>query len=75
VVPLQSLIMLSHALSLACNVPHVIFHTIKVVEGVREEFEVALDVLHEVAFDGLEVLGQGFIKELHISLGGDLEHS
>jgi hypothetical protein len=67
--------MLSHALSLACNVPHVVFHAIEVVEGVREEFEVALDVLNEVAFDGLEVLGQGFIKELHVCLGGDLEHA
>ena len=46
VVSLQSLIMLSHALSLACNVSHVIFHAIKVAEGIREEFEVPLYVLH-----------------------------
>jgi hypothetical protein len=67
--------MLSHALSLACNVSHVIFHAIEVVEGIREEFEVALYVLHQVAFDGLEMLGQGFVKELHICLRGDLEDS
>ena len=49
--------MLSHALSLACNVSHVIFHAIEVVEGVREEFEVPLNVLNEVAFDNFKMLG------------------
>ena len=66
--------MLSHTLRFVGNVPHVLLHAIEVVKGIREEFEVALNVFDQVALYGLQVLGKCLIHTLYILLRGDLKN-
>ena len=70
---LQGFVVLTHALGFVCNVSHVFLHSIKVIEGIREEFEVALDIFDEVTFNGFQMLCKGLIHVLNMRLRGDLK--
>ncbi len=65
--------MLTHTLCFSSNISHIFFHTIEVVECIREEFEVTLYVFHKVTLNCLQMLGKRFIHVLYMGLRSYLE--
>ncbi len=49
------------------NGRHILFHSVKVIEGLSKEIEVALDVAHKITFDYFEISTHSLIKTLNLS--------